>query len=120
MSQQEDNFAQRLRELRKASGLSGEKLAAKIGLQGTSIVLMEKGERKPSFDALRKLAVALGVSADYLLCLPTPTRPLKRSAPPKWVAELMPDLAALDKPGREAVRALVNGLKKIDKNAFKK
>jgi transcriptional regulator with XRE-family HTH domain len=81
-------------------------LAAKVGLQGASIVLMEKGRRKPSYDVLGKLADVFGCQVDYLMGREAP------EPPPKWLADLLPDLEALDKRGQESVKALVRGLKK--------
>jgi transcriptional regulator with XRE-family HTH domain len=42
-------------------------LGNKANLPSTSIAHFEAGQRKPSFDNLRKLAEALEVTTDYLL-----------------------------------------------------
>ncbi len=42
-------------------------LARAIGLPPSSIAHFESGNRKPSFDNLRKLANALNVTTDYLV-----------------------------------------------------
>jgi len=52
------------RELRK---MTQEQLSKKAGIPNTSICKFESGERKPSLDNLKMLAVALEISADYLL-----------------------------------------------------
>ena len=73
---------------------------------------LESGSRRPSVDTLFDIAKALGVSVDYLMGLddrPPETAP---EPPPKWVADLMPDLESLPPAGREAVRALVKGFKR--------
>ena len=62
-----DVFAQRLKEARDRRKLSQVDLARQSGLPSTTISHFESGSRKPSFDNLRKLNEALGVSADYLL-----------------------------------------------------
>lgn len=63
-------FAERLRDAReRLRGLTQAQLAEKTRLPSTSISHFEKpeGTRKPSFDNLRRLAIALDVTTDYLL-----------------------------------------------------
>ena len=60
-------FGSRLRKLRKEINLTQEQLASLIGVKNSVISFYEVGERLPSPDVLRKLALALHVSTDYLL-----------------------------------------------------
>lgn len=60
-------FPERLRAARDLRGLNQDQLAERSGLQGSAISHFETGGRKPSFDNLKRLADALGVSTDYLL-----------------------------------------------------
>lgn len=62
-----DIFQERLRTARRMRGMEQAQLAAKAGLPAASISHFEKGNRKPSFDNLRRLARALDVSTDFLL-----------------------------------------------------
>jgi len=62
-----ENFQDRLRKTRLDRGLSQTDLADRAGFQPSAISHFETGTRAPSFDNLRKLADALGVSIDYLL-----------------------------------------------------
>lgn len=62
-------FASRLKEARDLRGMSQAALAEKAKLPVTSISHFEGDARKPSFDNLRNLAVALEVSTDFLLGL---------------------------------------------------
>jgi transcriptional regulator with XRE-family HTH domain len=62
-----DIFRQRLREAREMRGYKQEKLADRAGMPATTIAHFEAGTRKPSFDSLRKLAIALEITTDYLL-----------------------------------------------------
>jgi transcriptional regulator with XRE-family HTH domain len=55
-------FAQRLRQLRDQAGLSEAKLAQASGVSFASIHEYGSGRRKPSFEAVVKIARALGVS----------------------------------------------------------
>ena len=60
-------FSGRLREARKLRGYSQEELAAKADMPATMIAHFETGTRKPSFESLRRLAVALEITTDFLL-----------------------------------------------------
>lgn len=60
-------FRTRLVSARKLRDLNQEELATKTGLKPAAISHFETGARKPSFDNLRKLALALEVTTDYLL-----------------------------------------------------
>jgi len=57
-------FAERLRELRDALGLSEAKLAKASGVSFASIHEYGMGRRKPSFAAVVKIARALGVTCE--------------------------------------------------------
>jgi len=57
----------KIKELRQKYGLSQTKLAEIAELSPAAISQFEKGVRKPSFEAIQKLANALNVSADYFL-----------------------------------------------------
>lgn len=62
-----DGFAQRLRQLRKQRDLSQTELGKLVDLHYTHIGRYERGASRPSADAARRLAEALGVSTDYLM-----------------------------------------------------
>lgn len=55
-------FAEKLRELRDAKGLSEAKLAEVSGIPFGTIHVYSLGRRKPSFAAVVKIAAALGVT----------------------------------------------------------
>ncbi|MGH7890049.1 MAG: helix-turn-helix domain-containing protein [Thermodesulfobacteriota bacterium] len=62
------SFASRIRERRKALGITKAKLAKLAGLTRPSITRYEKGLTKnPNAHSLERLADVLGVTADYLL-----------------------------------------------------
>jgi transcriptional regulator with XRE-family HTH domain len=54
-------FGRRLRELRRARGLSQEELAFRAGLHRTYVSSAERGERNVALVNLERLAKALGV-----------------------------------------------------------
>jgi transcriptional regulator with XRE-family HTH domain len=62
-------FAKRLRQAREARRMSQVALAKKAGLPPSQIAHYEGGSRKPSYENLRALCLALRVGSDYLLGL---------------------------------------------------
>lgn len=60
-------LATRLFQLRKQMGLSQQALADASGLHVTQIKRYEAGATQPSLQALKKIAVTFGVTADFLL-----------------------------------------------------
>ncbi|MDF8369896.1 helix-turn-helix transcriptional regulator [Weissella paramesenteroides] len=57
----------RLKELRKAKGLSQQQLADEFETNRQNISLYEKGDREPNIATLIKLANYFDVSVDYLI-----------------------------------------------------
>jgi len=60
-------FHDRLLTLRKERGLTQQALAEMVKMHISQIRRYEGGQSQPTLDAIRKLAVALSVSADMLL-----------------------------------------------------
>lgn len=71
----ESAFGRIVRRRRKALGLSQEALAAEADLHRTFVSMIERGERRPSLEVVRKLASGLGTSAAELVA------ELEREAP---------------------------------------
>ncbi|MCL2853536.1 MAG: helix-turn-helix domain-containing protein [Defluviitaleaceae bacterium] len=61
------DFSDRLKELRKAKGLSQRGLGEAIGISERGIQNYELETNKPTSDIITKLADYFDVSADYLL-----------------------------------------------------
>lgn len=61
------NFSQHLAALRKERGLTQQALAEMVGMHISQIRRYEGGQSQPTLDVIRKLAMALSVSADMLL-----------------------------------------------------
>jgi len=61
------DFPQRLAALRKERALTQQALAEHVGVHVSQIRRYEAGESTPTLDVLRKLAIALSVSADTLV-----------------------------------------------------
>jgi len=69
----------RLRELRKAKGLSQIQVQMKTGIDQSAYSKMENGERNLSFENCRLLAVLFDTSMDYLARLTDVKEPYLRS-----------------------------------------
>lgn len=61
------DFGKRLQEIRTDAGLTQTGLAKALNTSQSAVSQMESGEREPSFDMLRRLAEALGVTPAHLL-----------------------------------------------------
>jgi transcriptional regulator with XRE-family HTH domain len=82
-SQQHVALGLAIRQLRLASGISQEGLAADCGLHRTYVGGIERGERNASFTNLLRIADALHVSPSQLMdryerCLQEAARPAAR------------------------------------------
>ena len=101
----------RIRELRKAKGLSQEKLAHKSELHYTHVGAIERGEKNWSIDTLIKIAKGLNVEIAQLFDFPistADTKKLKKSliegintSPPetiKILSDLLTVLESLKRP----------------------
>ncbi len=67
-------FAQRLKELRKRSGVSQAALAGLLGVTQQAVGKWESGRATPDPQTLARIAANFSVSADYLLgCIDDPT-----------------------------------------------
>jgi transcriptional regulator with XRE-family HTH domain len=60
-------FGRILRRRRHAVGVSQEELAHRAELHRTFVSMLERGERNPSLEVIRKLASALGTTAGSLV-----------------------------------------------------
>ncbi|MGQ9608508.1 MAG: helix-turn-helix domain-containing protein [bacterium] len=67
MKNKDKTLENKIRNRRLELNLTQAKLAEKAGLTAAAISQFESGLRKPSFDALHKLAHALEVNTNYLL-----------------------------------------------------
>ena len=64
-----NNFAERLKELRKEKDIPQEVLAKELGVGNGTISLWENGKREPKLSSLMLLARYFEVSIDYLVGL---------------------------------------------------
>jgi len=96
-------FGERLRTLRKERNLTQKQLATLIGVKNSVISFYEVGDRTPSPEVLKKLAVALHVSADTLLGI-EPITP-----------DTSFDTMGLDENDKKLVRSLIETLRNKNK-----
>lgn len=61
------DFPERLATIRKERGLTQQALAERVGIHVSQLRRYEAGGAQPTLDVLRRLAVALSVSADQLV-----------------------------------------------------
>ena len=60
-------FPERLADIRKRRSLTQKALAEQVGIRMLQIGRYEKANAQPTLEVVRKLAVALGVTADELI-----------------------------------------------------
>jgi transcriptional regulator with XRE-family HTH domain len=60
-------FGKRLAEVREAAGFTQSSLARAVGLSQSAISQIEAGERNPSYETIRQLATAMGLTPSYLV-----------------------------------------------------
>lgn len=62
-----ETLGDRIRAGRKAREIKQKDMAAKLGIAGAQLCMMEKGRRPVSVEMLARIAEILGCSADELL-----------------------------------------------------
>lgn len=65
------NLGARVRELRKARGLTLEQAGAQAGLARSTLSKIENGQMSPTYEALKKLAEGLAISVPQLFTPPS-------------------------------------------------
>ena len=102
----------RLRALRESHNWSQERLGKAAGLGAKYIGTIERGEKSPSFEAIEKLAKALGVECFEMFV------PLNRSTDSvhHQIKSLLSDPGRIDASHVEDfLRTLTIGLRKLDR-----
>lgn len=68
----------RIRQLRKAKGMTQEQMAVKLDIGDRYLRKIETGEKVPSIDVLVEIAALFGVSLDYIITGKQPQDDLKQ------------------------------------------
>lgn len=97
-------LAARLIQLRKQKGLSQQALADAVGLHVTQIKRYEAGATQPSLDALKKVAITLGVTTDSLLFDDA------ERGPDDELRLQFDVIARLDNEEKRVIRELIDGM----------
>ena len=71
-------FSERLRQLRKAAGLSQMEFSKRIGVSKSSVNMYERGEREPNLETLQHIADFFQVDIGYLLGNPEISAPERK------------------------------------------
>lgn len=105
-------FAQRLKALRKANGITQEQLAAIIGVERSSVGKYEgKSQIIPSDDVKYRIAEYFGVSVDYLMSYTdNPNPPIQESQLTEAEHKLIEGFRSLNEEGREKLIDYVDDL----------
>lgn len=100
-------FGKRLAEMRKKRGLTQQQLSELVSLHVTHISNYENERSQPTLAAIRKLALALDVTADELVFAPSERAPqlTNKELIKQW--ERIEDLPEED---RNALKLIVEGL----------
>lgn len=102
----------RIKELRKAKGMTQEKLAARADLTTEAVTRVERGVRMPTLKTLGKLAHGLGVSPAALVDLPSTLPEPVLSAPVARIVSRLEDQSeAVQVAAEELVGALLRALR---------
>ncbi|PIE12779.1 MAG: transcriptional regulator [Rhodobacterales bacterium] len=64
------NLGERVRDLRKARGMTLEQAASQAGLARSTLSKIENGQMSPTYEAVKKLAVGLEISVPQLFTAP--------------------------------------------------
>jgi len=100
----EMDFPQRLAALRKEKGLTQKVLADQVGVHVMQIRRYEGGASQPTLDVIRRLAIALSVSADTLLFDP------EDRGPSDDLRLQFEAVAQFDPEARKVAKAVLDGL----------
>lgn len=73
-----DSFESRLENLREKHNLKKNEISKRLGFSPNVYGAYERGERRPSFETIIKLADMFDVSIDYLIRGTSPNRPTKQ------------------------------------------
>ena len=103
-----NGFSHRLRELRTRKGLRQKELAQLVGLHYNHIGRYERGESQPSADALKRLAMALDSSADYLISGSAGIAPAPAMGEDRELAEKLQQVQGLAQRDRELVKEFLD------------
>lgn len=113
---------ERIKKIRSETGLNQVDFGEKIGIKGSSVSLIEAGQREPSERVIRGICQAFGISREWLetgqgeMKVPDPTasqmvmRVMRGQN--EYAKQVMAAFATLDDSEWERLKELVDKLKK--------
>jgi len=101
------SFGKRLAEMRKKRGLTQQHLCELVGVHVTQLRNYEGDRSQPTLDVIRKLALALDVTADELVFDAAERMPLVTD---KELIKQWEKIEDLPEEDRQALKVLVEGL----------
>lgn len=101
------NFGKRLAEMRKKRGLTQQQLCELVGVHVTQLRNYEGDRSQPTLEVIRKLTLALDVTADELVFDAAERMPLVTD---KELIKQWEKLEDLPEEDRQALKVLVEGL----------
>ena len=113
------DIGNRIAEIRKQRGLNQDELAELATLSRISIARYETGKIEPGAQALGRIAAALEVSTDVLLCINEETVEVKTIAEPK-TKEAQIISKTIDKMPPDKREVALNLLKAVYSEYFEK
>ncbi|WP_061260703.1 helix-turn-helix domain-containing protein [Leptospira interrogans] len=102
------NLPDKIKELRKKSGISQQGLADKLGIHLSHVSRIENGHNEPSLEVLRGLMQIFEVSADFLL--KDDLESFEVEIKDKSLAERIRLLDSLDEKNREALFQVIDNM----------
>lgn len=108
----------RIKELRKAKGMTQEKLAARADLTTEAVTRVERGVRMPTLRTLGKLAHGLGVSPAALVDVPSTLPEPALSAPVARIVSRLEDQSeAVQLAAEDVVGALLRAFRDVSESS---
>lgn len=101
------SFGKRLAELRRKRGLTQQQLCELVGVHVTQLRNYEADRSQPTLEVIRKLALALDVTADELVFDPAERMPQITN---KELLKQWERIEELPEEDRKALKVLVEGL----------
>jgi transcriptional regulator with XRE-family HTH domain len=98
------NFAQRLATLRKQRSFTQQQLADRIQTHVQQLKRYEAGASQPTLEAIRKLAIVLGVTSDQLLFGPD------ERGPDEELRLQFEAISRFDAEEKQVVRSVLEGM----------
>lgn len=97
-------FSDRLANLRKQRGLTQEALSDLIEITKTQVYRYESGTSQPTLDVIKKIAVALSVTADELIF------EVEERQPDDSLNLLLEGVSRLDPDEKHVIREIIEGM----------